>query len=213
MLKKLTPRHMDIIRRLLVAETPGEICLELDVSGSYLSVLQIDPLFNSKLVEMQDELDERFMEGRADAMQVLEAGAVESAKIVTQAATMGKIQNIDPETGSIDYKEVSVANQLKSAWDVLGHTGNKAPEKQIVGFFDAAELVKEAYRKKYKEGNEGTPASSMPSQSSSQPSEEEDDIKALEAPSAFDVIELSKVSEDEIAERAVISDVSEEEHL
>lgn len=140
------------------------------MSESYLSVLQIDPLFKEKLGEMQFELDERFLEDRANAMQILEAGAVKSARVVVQAATEGRVGNVDPETGGIDYETVSVANQIKSAWDVLDHTGNKAPEKRLVGHFDAAELVKEAYVRKYpKEDNGGNgdkPSSGKPPETS-----------------------------------------------
>ncbi len=195
MLKKLTPRHMDMIRRLLVAESPAEICLELGVSESYLSVLQIDPLFKSKLGEMQLELDERFMEGRANAMQVLEGAAMGSAQVVIQAATEGRIANIDPDTGSIDYKEVSVANQLKSAWDVLDHTGNKAPDKKVIGFFDAAELVKEAYAKKYR-GNGGDNSKAPTGPPTPVNSAKEPDVDE-ESDGAFDVLEATEMNESE----------------
>ena len=45
MLKKLTPRHKDIIRRLIVAETPVEIAQELGMTPAAIYRLQNDPLF------------------------------------------------------------------------------------------------------------------------------------------------------------------------
>lgn len=141
------------------------------MAESTLSVLQQDPLFKAKLNEMQDDLDDRFLDERANAMQVLETGAIGSAQVVIEAATLGKIGEA----------KVGVTNQLKSAWDVLDRTGNKAVDKRLIGTFDAAELVKEAYARKYRGGNG-------------------DEVKSEKKSESKDLVVIDKVIEGKVVE-------------
>lgn len=153
-LKKLSPRHMDIIRRLIVGETPGEISLELGMSQSRLSILQADPLFNLKLSEMQDEMNERFIDSRVKAMDILEDAAVHAARIDVHAST-GVVERIIPgedgEPDRVEYENVPVALQMKSAWDILDRTGNKGVDRKIVAVASLADLIAEAYKRKHKD--------------------------------------------------------------
>jgi len=150
MLKKLTGRHRDVIRRLLVGQTPGEVQIELGMSASYLSVLQADPLFKEAYALQQRMVDEKFLEGRATTMEILEVASRDAADIAIKAMRDGRISGVGDE-GEIIEREISATTQLSSAWDVLNRTGNKAPERKLIGTFDAAELVKAAYAGKYKE--------------------------------------------------------------
>jgi len=150
MLKKLTGRHRDVIRRLLVGQTPGEVQVELGMSASYLSVLQADPLFKEAYSLQQRMVDEKFLEGRATTMEILEVASRDAADIAIKAMRDGRVSGIGDE-GEIVEREISATVQLSSAWDVLNRTGNKALERKLIGTFDAAELVKAAYAGKYKE--------------------------------------------------------------
>lgn len=155
-LKRLTPRHMDIIRRLIVGETPGEICLELGMSQSRLSVLQGEELFSAKMAEMQALTNDRFIDSRATAMQILENAAIHAARITVNAST-GIVERLtvdDDGNDKIEYQEVPIALQMKSAWDILDRTGNKAPEKRIEVHATLADMINEAYKQKHKGDNE-----------------------------------------------------------
>jgi len=145
MLKKLTARHRDIIRRLLVAETPGEICLELGMSESYLSVLQADPIFVARLELEQAKLSERFIEQRMDAMQILEETQGDAALLCREAVVEGMVGG----------KEIKGDLQLKSAWDVLDRTGITGVDKKLIATASLADLVAEAYKEKHQSADGG----------------------------------------------------------
>jgi len=147
---------MDIIRRLIVGETPGEICLELGMSQSRLSVLQGEELFSAKMAEMQALTNDRFIDSRATAMQILENAAIHAARITVNAST-GIVERLtvdDDGNDKIEYQEVPIALQMKSAWDILDRTGNKAPEKRIEVHATLADMINEAYKQKHKGDNE-----------------------------------------------------------
>jgi len=144
MLKRLKPRHMDIIRRLLVGQTEGEICLELGLSESYLSILKNDPTFAAKLEMEGERLHERFIEQRMDAMEMIEEVQCEMVqKVITVA-----------RTGSIGHRQVSPKDQLNSVWDLLDRGGTKKAEKHLNLNVDIADLVAQAYKEKHQQKNE-----------------------------------------------------------
>ena len=141
-LKSLSARHLDIIRRLIVGETAQEICLEMGLCQSRISILKGDPLFASAYHEMEMQIAENFIESRANAMEILEDAAPDAARLTRDAIL-----------GSIDGEEVPQGLRLKSAWDCLDRTGNKAAEKHLVGHVDLGQLIGEAYKGKYAEGS------------------------------------------------------------
>ena len=142
-LKNLSGRHLDIIRRLIVGETAQEICLEMGLSPSRISILKADPLFASAYHEIEMRIADNFIESRASAMEILEDAAPHAARLTRDAIL-----------GSIDGEEVPQGLRLKSAWDCLDRTGNKAMEKHLVGHVDLGKLIGEAYSKKF--GRDGS---------------------------------------------------------
>ena len=142
-LKKLSGRHLDIIRRLIVGQTIQEINIDLGLSLSRISILKADPLFAAAYYEMENRVTEGFIETRASAMEILEDAAPEAAKL-TRDAIMGK------EIGGV---EVPLGMRMKSAWDCLDRTGNKAVDKHLVGHVDLAELIGQAYQEKHGGGS------------------------------------------------------------
>ena len=148
MLKQLSGRHQDIIRRLMCGETPGEICSEFGISASYLSVLQNDPLFIEEMDRMQNRVDDIFITSRQKAMEVLEAAALPAAHMARDAIVDGFIGGQDSR------QEVPVKARLDSAWDVLKATGNVKPERKIVAHVTLADMIASAYAAKHKPKDE-----------------------------------------------------------
>jgi hypothetical protein len=151
MLKKLKPRHMDIIRRMLTGQQDQEICLELGMSESYLSILKNDPTFATKLEDEVAKLQERFIEQRQDAMQMIEEVQCDAVQMAIGAM----------KTGLVGERVISAKDQLKSIWDILDRGGTRKAEKKIVAHANIADLVVEAYREKHGAGP-GTSDSSDP---------------------------------------------------
>ena len=138
-LKKISSRHLDIIRRLIVGQTMQEICIDLGLSLSRVSMLKADPLFASAYYEMENKVTEGFIETRASAMEILENAAPEAARLTRDAIIGEQISGEDAPQGL----------RLKSAWDCLDRTGNKAVDKHLVGHVDLAELIGKAYQEKH----------------------------------------------------------------
>jgi len=165
-LKTISPRHLDIIRRLIVGQMPKEISIELGMSQSRIGALRDDPLFNAVYQDMQYRVNEGFIEVRANAMQILEDAAPHAARLARDAIINGTIEY---EDGVIE--KVPLPLRLKSAWDCLDRTGNKAAEKHLVGHVDLGQLISEAYKKKHQGKDNGGAGSSQRSnvQKSEQP--------------------------------------------
>ena len=138
-LQRIKPRHRDIMRRMIVGQTAKEISIELGMSQSRISVLLDDPLFQSTMEELQTRVEQEFVQSRATAMQVLEATAPMAALACHEVVT----------EGTLDGEKVGAPLRLKSAWDVLDRTGNKAAEKRLVGTVDLGDLIADAYQKKH----------------------------------------------------------------
>jgi len=138
-LQRISARHRDIMRRMIVGQTAKEISEELGISQSRISVLLDDALFQSTLEELQARVESEFITTRASAMQVLEATAPMAAMACHEVVT----------SGTLDGQPVSAPLRLKSAWDVLDRTGNKAAERRLVGTVDLGDLIADAYQKKH----------------------------------------------------------------
>ena len=113
----------------------------MGMSQHYLRALKRDPLFQNELTEMEREISERFIEERASAREKLKAAEGEAADLCIQAVR-----------GDIDGTPVPMQLRLKSAWDILDRTDNKAPEKKLVMRVD--QLIIEAYKKRMKKEGE-----------------------------------------------------------
>lgn len=134
MLKKLTPRMREAMRRMVTAETPKEISEELGVSYGTVQKWLTDPLFRSALAELEFETEKRFLDSRQDAMQILEDASVDAAQF-----------NVD----TMKDEDTDRGLRMKSAWDILDRTNKKAPTK-IDKILDLAELIVEAHNQRNK---------------------------------------------------------------
>lgn len=115
--------------------------LSTGISRHYLRQLKRDPLFMNELAEMEREISARFIEQRASAKEKLKAAEGEAADLCIQAVR-----------GDIDGTPVPMQLRLKSAWDILDRTDNKAPEKKLVMRVD--QLIVEAYKKRKEQEQE-----------------------------------------------------------
>jgi len=141
-LKKIKPRHREIMRRLLTNQNPEEIALELQVSEGYLGILRQDPLFIETMDGMEDEIHQVWLSKRAKTMDILEAHSPKAAQLCVDA--------IDGMVGTLsgELVEVPLAKRLESAWDVLDRTGFRAAEKKIVAHTTIQEMIIEAYKQR-----------------------------------------------------------------
>jgi len=176
MLKKLSARHKDMVRRLLVGETPGEICMELGVSESYFSIIQADPIFQARLEHEEAKLSERFISERMDGMEILLATQRDAALLCREAV----------KDGTVGQRQLRPEIQLKSAWDVLDRTNVSGVQKHVHA--NLADLVTEAYKKKHGGGNgngngdkdhDGSESVTMQNPPSDAITEEGDDSKSM----------------------------------
>ena len=139
MLRKLTPKHRRIIRDLATGRDPAAIAEDLDVTADTINrLMREDPLFKSELRSLEIQLEQRLIasEERLSIMERLDLVAESAVTLCS-----------DVITGQIDG--VSLDLRLKSAWDVLDRTGNKAPDKHLVGTVNFADVVVAAYNAKY----------------------------------------------------------------
>ena len=141
MLKKLTPRHKDIIRRLIVAETPVEIAQELGMNAATIYKLQADPLFATVLREMDKRVNTSLInsEERLSALESIRLGCDEAAVLVRNIVN-------DKVAGTPD---IAIDLRAKSAWDLLDRGGHSKVEKSAT--VDLTQLILEAQRQR--EGN------------------------------------------------------------
>lgn len=141
MLKKLTYKHQEIMRRLVVGQDVKTIEQELNVSAATINRLKKDdPLFMSELSAMQQKADSSIVDSmeRLSVIERLEEGAFEAIDYCRSV-----LRGEEAET-SVDLK-------LKTAWDVLDRTNHGKTEKKIVGVVNAADMIISAYKAKHAE--------------------------------------------------------------
>ncbi len=140
MLKKLTAKHQEILRRLVVGQEPKLIEQELNISTATINRLQKDdPLFMSELAALQQAANKSITNSmeRLSVLEMLEETAYDAAGLC-QDVINGKVSDTPVEL------------RLKSAWDVLDRTGLKPTEKKAIGVFNAADMIIAAYNTKHK---------------------------------------------------------------
>lgn len=138
MLKRLTYKHKEILRRLVVGQDVKVIEQELNVSAATINRLQRhDPLFMSELSALQQAANGNITDSmeRLSVMETLEEAAYDAADFCRNVIT-----------GKVDDTPVDL--RLKSAFDVLDRTGYKPTEKKVVGVVNAADMIIAAYNAK-----------------------------------------------------------------
>lgn len=143
-LKKITYKHREVARRLIMHQDRMEIAIEMGYAPSYLDYLVGDPLFKREMELMEEELHEHFMQGRVNAMDTLHDASVEAAE-VTIGAMRGTMKAAVPTNGEV---EVPIPKRIECAWDVLDRTGNKAPTKSVQVHASLQDLIIGAYEKR-----------------------------------------------------------------
>ncbi len=140
MLKKLTPRHRDIIRRLVLGESPSEISAELGITADQVNLLQKDPIFASELHDLERKLIEKMSEKEGAFAKM--ANAASSAAQLCVDVVKGVVTNAD------GTKEVvGTGMRVKGAWDILDRTGFAKTSKVAV-VDDPAQMLLDAYAKR-----------------------------------------------------------------
>lgn len=138
MLKALTYKHKEILRRLVVGQDIKIIEQELSVSAATINRLKKhDPLFMSELSALQQAANSSIVDSmeRLSVMEMLENAAYDAVDFC-QNVINGKIDDTPPDL------------RLKSAFDVLDRTGHKPTEKKVVGVMNAADMIIAAYNAK-----------------------------------------------------------------
>lgn len=152
-LKKIKPKHREIMRRMITCQSTEDIASELQVSKEYLGMLTRDQLFAEELDRMEGEVHGVWVEKRANAMSILEDHAAGAARLCVDAVK-GYVETIN-EDGDKGYEIVPLGKRLSSAWDVLDRTGNKAVEKSVVAHVSLQDMIIDAYRQRQQRGNGG----------------------------------------------------------
>ena len=134
MLKKLTPRHREAIRRLIAAESNVEIAEEMGISPQTVSRWAQDPKFLSELHEAEERALQRLTdsEERLDALRIIQDAAGKAAKLCQEAVVDGKVGD--------DF--ISPKLRLESARDILDRSGHKAVEHVRADIYDIADLIR-----------------------------------------------------------------------
>ena len=141
MLKRLTTKHKEILRRLVVGQEPKLIEQELNISAATINRLQKDdPLFMSELEVLQQAANKNITDSmeRLSVVEILEEAAYDAANFC-QRVVKGEESDIPAKL------------RMESAWDVLDRTGFKPTEKKVVGVVNASDLIIAAYNAKHKQ--------------------------------------------------------------
>ena len=140
MLKKLSYKHREILRRLVVGQDIGIIEQDLNVSAATINRLQKkEPVFMSELTTLQDAADKAITDSieRLSVIERLEETAHDAADLCKSV-----IRGEEDET--------SVELRVKTAWDVLDRTNHGKTERKTIGVFNASDMIIAAYNAKHK---------------------------------------------------------------
>lgn len=138
MLKKTTPRHKEIMRRLIVGETKNEVATSLGMSPGSITRLLKDPVFATELREMESKADAKLYgsEERLDALETIKRAADESARLCRDVVN-NQVVGAD---------DVALDLRVKTAWDILDRAGHGKVEKRAN--LDLTALVLEAAKQR-----------------------------------------------------------------
>ena len=139
MLKKTTPRHKEIMRRLIVGETISEAAISLGMSPGSITRLLKDPIFATELKEMEKRANEMLYnsDDRLGALETIKIAADESARLC-RAVVGNKVPGVDGE--------VALDLRVKTAWDILDRAGHGKVQKTAT--LDLTALILEAAKQR-----------------------------------------------------------------
>ncbi len=124
-LKRLKPRHREIIRRLVEGKRPVDIAKQMGIGPQRLSVIMHSPSFVAGLERFMDETDRTVME---------------------------RIESLSPEAldkiRDMMRKAKSESLQSKMAMEILDRAGYGKVEKEAVLTMSGEEVIKELNRRK-----------------------------------------------------------------
>ncbi|MBU0847687.1 LuxR C-terminal-related transcriptional regulator [Patescibacteria group bacterium] len=141
MLRKLTPRHKDIVRRTALGEKTQEIAEDLKMAQKTIQTLLREPLALEYLGYVESKMEET-MANRMDVMDKINLAANTAADFCIDAMG-GKVKY-----GDGTEEKVPISMRLKSAWDLLDRNGNMAMKRLAVDLNYGDEIVA-AYKEKH----------------------------------------------------------------
>lgn len=148
MLKTLSHKHRELLRRLVVGQDTKIIEQELNVSAATINRLQkSEPLFISELVALQDAADKQVTDSmeRISVMEKLNETAHDAVRLCQNIIRGNEV-------------DASVDLRLKSAWDVLDRTNHGKTEKKDISVFNASDMIIAAYNAKHKKDDKAANA-------------------------------------------------------
>ena len=137
-LKKLSARHKEIARRLLVAETPQEIAEDLGMHKGSIIWISNQNLFKQYLGQLTYETDRRLTDakGRLNVLEIFGDAEADAAQLCVDVMN----DRVVPGDSSLNPDM-----RLKSAWDILDRQGYKAVEKKMT--LSLSDLIIAAHKK------------------------------------------------------------------
>ena len=115
--KILQTRHREILRRLALGQTRGQVATDLGVSVATISYTQHSSLGRAQLAILQH--------GRDGAVQDISEQIQELLPVAIQVMEGGLNGYIDP----VEYSNVTPAQRISVARDILGRGGHVAPTR------------------------------------------------------------------------------------
>jgi hypothetical protein len=85
-LKKLKPRHLEIIRQMCIGKSDGDICRDLGMSPSTLNVIKNSPIFKNEFRRMQRNREEKIYKIQDTLIDAGVSGAELHKDIIQDAA-------------------------------------------------------------------------------------------------------------------------------
>lgn len=125
-LKKLTPRHYEMIKRHLNGMLNVEIAADLDVTEATVSRVLNDPLALSVIEDAYRQLDAKFRSRYLKVIQVIDAG-LDSDNMDTALAAADKWLKAHGK-----YRPEEEKQQTRSAEDVIAQMLRVAQERGMV---------------------------------------------------------------------------------
>ena len=129
----------------------------MGISESRLSVLRKEPLFEEAYWNIMSQVNERFVQTRADAMEILQDTAVDAALLAREMVV----------EGTLGGSEISPTLRSKNVWDVLKASGATMEHGPTTA--DLADAIVEAYEAKYQKRVRGEVIDGKPKASDTKP--------------------------------------------
>ena len=129
-LQNFTPRHMDIIRRLVTGQTQREIAGEMGYTESRLSIIINSPLFQHKLKEYQKQVADKLAEN---------IGNIDNRVRILQPKALDTLEELLEKKGNDRLRR----DCAKDILDIGGNLGKKRDED---GMNDFARIISDAFK-------------------------------------------------------------------